>query len=115
MIKIIIGLGNPGARYYYTRHNIGFRVVDHLADGYQGHWRMHANREAACISPFGHDIMLIKPQTFMNASGAVLGSLGRHIRPAEILVVHDELELPFGKVTFKTGGSARGHMGSSRS
>ena len=112
MIKAIIGLGNPGQQYYYTRHSIGFRVLDHLAEKFNASWRAKGDSQIARISLEGNEVLLVKPQTFMNASGNVIPPLLRvPIKPEEILVVHDELELPFGKVAFKTGGSAKGHNG----
>lgn len=112
MIKAIIGLGNPGPRFLKTRHNIGFRILDVLAERYGGHWKMQENKEVAQVIINGNSILLIKPQTFMNNSGEVIGSLTKKgIKADEILVVHDELELPFGDVKAKIGGSAKGHNG----
>lgn len=112
MIKAIIGLGNPGPRFTLTRHNIGFLVVDELAQRYGGQWRHIEKGEASQISIGEKNIWLIKPLTFMNASGEVLPWLQKKgITAEEMLVVHDELELPFGKTAFKDGGSARGHNG----
>ncbi|MFA6066493.1 MAG: aminoacyl-tRNA hydrolase [Candidatus Babeliaceae bacterium] len=112
MIKIIIGLGNPGQKYSYTRHNIGFLVVDQLVDMHNGSWKSKNDAEIAEITINNKPILVIKPQTFMNNSGAIMPSLQKKgIKPEEILVVHDELELPFGKVAIKQGGSAKGHNG----
>lgn len=112
MIKVIIGLGNPGHQYYRTRHSIGFRVLDKLADLHGASWRAKGNAEYANARINDIEVLLIKPQTFMNSSGAVVPELLRRgIKSDEILVVHDELELPFGKIAFKTGGSAKGHNG----
>ena len=111
-IKVIIGLGNPGPKFSKTRHNIGFRVVDELAQKYGGSWRTQGNKEVAEIEINGKSILLIKPQTFMNNSGEVLAALSKQgIKAENILVVHDELELSFGEVKTKTGGSAKGHNG----
>lgn len=111
-IKVIIGLGNPGLRYYKTRHNIGFRVLDALACQYGGTWRERGNKENAEIEINHHPVQLIKPHTFMNSSGEVIPLLQREgIKPENILVVHDELELPFGKLAVRNGGSHRGHNG----
>lgn len=111
-IKAIIGLGNPGPTYYATRHNIGFRVVDTLADQNMGSWQTKQNMEMCDINLQGHNIVLIKPMTFMNDSGKVLAYLAKQgIKQENILVVHDELELPFGVVKFKFDGSAKGHNG----
>jgi peptidyl-tRNA hydrolase, PTH1 family len=111
-IKIIIGLGNPGTKYQYTRHNIGFLVVDALAEKHHASWEHKADREIAHITINGEKITLVKPQTFMNSSGKVIPSLLKQgLTANNLLVVHDELEKPFGKVEFKTGGSHRGHNG----
>lgn len=112
MIKVIIGLGNPGPRFTKTRHNIGFRVLDALVEKQGGQWKLQGNKEVAHVTLNGHDVMLIKPQTFMNNSGEVMASLTKQgIKPENVLVVHDELELPFGAVKTKVGGSAKGHNG----
>lgn len=111
-IKAIIGLGNPGAAYRYTRHNIGFRVVDELVEKHGGQWRAKDNVEYAEIQLHDKSVLVIKPQTFMNNSGAVVPALTKKgIKPENIVVIHDELELPFGKVAQKLGGSAKGHNG----
>ena len=111
-IKAVIGLGNPGPAYFYTRHNIGFRAVDALADAYHGSWQKKDNAEIATIQINDKKIILIKPQTYMNDSGKVIPSLLKQgIKPENILVVHDELEQPFGKIHIRMGGSARGHNG----
>ncbi len=111
-IKAIIGLGNPGSKYEYTRHNIGFRVVDAIADRHAGSWAARDIMEVADIAINGHRVLLIKPQTFMNASGKVIPWLQKQgIKSENILVIHDELEKPYGKLSFKMDGSARGHNG----
>jgi peptidyl-tRNA hydrolase, PTH1 family len=111
-ISAIIGLGNPGPRFYATRHNIGFRVLDALAHQYNANFRLQGNAEIASITVNQHPILLIKPQTFMNASGEVAPFLKKKgIGADQILVVHDELELPFGTIKSRKGGSAKGHNG----
>ncbi|HRN78464.1 MAG TPA: aminoacyl-tRNA hydrolase [Candidatus Dependentiae bacterium] len=111
-IKAIIGLGNPGPKFFYQRHNIGFRVLDKLAMHYDATWQAREHMEYANISINGHQVILIKPQTFMNSSGKVIPFLlKKGIEAQHILVVHDELEQPFGKLSFKIGGSAKGHNG----
>jgi len=111
-IKAIIGLGNPGSKYALNRHNIGFLIVDKLADSYHSTWSKSDNFESAKIQINDQSILLIKPQTFMNNSGQVASSLQKKgIQPEEVLVVHDELELPFGKIVTKFAGSAKGHNG----
>ena len=113
--KIVIGLGNPGEPYAKTRHNIGWMVVDRLADraGWAGRGR---NRDAASIvgGRFkGLDLVLVKPLTFMNESGiAVRKILARERAPlTEMLVVVDDFALPFGKLRFREGGGPGGHNG----
>jgi peptidyl-tRNA hydrolase, PTH1 family len=111
-IKIIIGLGNPGAKYHLNRHNIGFLVLDALAEKYAVSWNKKTDRETAEIEINNKKIILIKPQTFMNSSGTIIPSLLKQgVKAENILVVHDELEKPFGKVDLKIGGSHRGHNG----
>ena len=111
-ISAIIGLGNPGPAYYHNRHSIGFRVLDVLAQKYDVAWRSRDDMELGELLVCDKNIMLVKPQTFMNSSGRVIPFLlKRGIKPEDILVVHDEIEFPFGKVASKQGGSARGHNG----
>lgn len=111
-VQAIIGLGNPGPSYYHNRHSIGFRVLDALADAYSAQWKSRDIMEVAHIIINNKKVLLIKPQTYMNASGNVIPFLSKQgIKADSLLVVHDELEIPFGKVAFKVGGSARGHNG----
>lgn len=110
--RAIIGLGNPGAQFVFTRHNIGFRILDALAQLYASSWQTKDNLELSRIIINTHPVLLIKPQTFMNNSGQVIGYLTKQgITPEQILVVHDELEFPLSKITLKMGGSSRGHNG----
>jgi PTH1 family peptidyl-tRNA hydrolase len=112
LYKAIIGLGNPGRAYVRNRHNIGFRVLDALAAAYGGIWQVRGNMEYAEISMGECALFLVKPQTFMNDSGAVIPALVKKgIKADDILVVHDELEKPFGYIGIKKGGSAKGHNG----
>ena len=111
-IKAIVGLGNPGYQYLLTRHSIGFRVVDALADKYNALWKTEKNMETATILLDGNKILLCKPMTYMNSSGAIVPFLNKKgIKPEHILVVHDELEKRFGSLTITEGGGARGHNG----
>jgi peptidyl-tRNA hydrolase, PTH1 family len=118
-IRAIIGLGNPGPKYYLTRHSIGFQIVDVLIDQVGGSWEKNDVMEYTQINlsgelyvPDSEKIYVIKPQTFMNSSGKVIPFLVKKgIKPEEILVVHDELEKPLGNVAIRFGGSARGHNG----
>lgn len=111
-IKAIVGLGNPGPAYCKTRHNIGFLILDQLADEYQGLWQTKNKMETCSILINDQKIVLVKPMTFMNDSGKVLSDLAKQgIKQDNLLVVHDELELPFGAIKFKFDGSAKGHNG----
>ncbi len=118
MIRLFVGLGNPGTEYEATRHNAGFWWVDALADrlkarlaparAYQG----LVARVTPASAPAG-PVWLLEPMTYMNRSGVSVAGLARFfkIAPAEILVVHDELDLPPGEAKLKQGGSAAGHNG----
>ncbi len=111
-IKAIVGLGNPGKAYYHQRHSIGFRVVDLLASRADVAWQQEGNLMYAKISIKGVPVMLIKPQTFMNTSGDITPWMKkRGLTWDEALIVHDELELPFGECKWRIGGSHRGHNG----
>jgi PTH1 family peptidyl-tRNA hydrolase len=111
-IRAVIGLGNPGTAYWYTRHNIGFRVLDELVERHGGSWQHKELFESAEIMVHDKKIICFKPQTFMNSSGRVIPWLAKQgIKPEQILVVHDELEKPFGSLAIKFAGSARGHNG----
>jgi PTH1 family peptidyl-tRNA hydrolase len=112
-VKLIVGLGNPGAKYRGTRHNIGFAVVDELAN------RRSAEFDASPVEALVakvrgvEPVLLAKPLTFMNASGEAVGELTRYfkIEPADLLVVVDEVQLPLGKLRARARGSAGGHNG----
>jgi PTH1 family peptidyl-tRNA hydrolase len=111
-ITAIIGLGNPGNQYQFNRHNIGFRVLDALANAYGAHWTKKEEMEIAFVHINNVKVLLVKPLTFMNSSGLVVPQIKKQgINPDKILVVHDELELPFGQIKFKIGGSHKGHNG----
>ena len=114
-MKIVVGLGNPGEQYAQTRHNIGWMVVDRLADraGLAGRGR---TRDASAVLQGrfnGLDLLLVKPLTFMNESGlAVRKTLARERLPlVDVLVVADDFALPFGKLRFREGGGPGGHNG----
>jgi len=115
-IRLVVGLGNPGPDYQKTRHNAGAWLLDELAWDYKQSWRAENKffGEAARASlPGGGDLWLLKPTTFMNLSGQSVVALARFykILPNEILVVHDELDLPPGSARFKQGGGHGGHNG----
>ncbi len=114
-IRLIVGLGNPGKEYEDTRHNAGFWLVERLASDLHGAFRAEAKFHglAAKVSLERQDLWLLKPQTYMNASGRAVAALAGFykIEPAEILVVHDELDLPPGVAKLKKGGGHAGHNG----
>lgn len=114
-IKLIVGLGNPGREYEDTRHNAGFWWVDEFARAHQFVFRSEAkfHGQAARGTMQAHEIFLLKPQTFMNVSGRGVGALAQFykITPDQILVVHDELDLPPGAAKLKLGGGPGGHNG----
>lgn len=111
-IKAIIGLGNPGHRFRHTRHNIGFEILDSLAESYNAEWSSKESMEVATVRIHDKKILLVKPQTFMNASGQILPSLKKQgIGANEIIVIHDELDIPFGSLKWRFSGSPRGHNG----
>src|SRR5437660_3041179 len=114
VMKLVIGLGNPGSEYERTRHNVGFRVVDKLASKLGWKWTERRNRAVLASGTIGPEkVVLAKPITFMNLSGQAVGELVRwyKIRPEDVLVVYDELDLPVGKVRLRARGSAAGHNG----
>lgn len=111
-LKVIVGLGNPGPKFALTRHNIGFLFVDHVAAAYGASWRAEGIWQVAVLRRGSQSILLIKPQTFMNASGDVWPLLAKKgVQPEHMLVVHDELEKKGGTFQIRCGGSARGHNG----
>ena len=114
-MKLVVGLGNPGREHDGTRHNAGFRWVDRLAALGQVQLRQEGrfHGQAAKLAEAGRECWLLKPSTFMNLSGRAVQALAQFYKivPAEILVVHDELDLPPGEVRLKKGGGVAGHNG----
>ncbi|HJV87968.1 MAG TPA: aminoacyl-tRNA hydrolase [Noviherbaspirillum sp.] len=111
-IRLIVGLGNPGPEYEQTRHNAGFWLVDNLAGSLlRREARFNALAGKTVIA--GQEVWLLEPQTYMNRSGQSVGALARFYKIAadEILVAHDELDLPPGAAKIKKGGSSGGHNG----
>ena len=113
-MKILCGLGNPGREYEQNRHNIGFMVLDALAT----RWKLSFtskkfDAELGQGSVGQEKVLLVKPQTFMNLSGTSLGGAARFykVEPADVLVIHDELDLPYAKLALKAGGGTGGHNG----
>lgn len=111
---VVVGLGNPGAEYAGTRHNAGARVVELLAERVSGTWKRH---KTGCLVAeaqlAGERVVLARPTSYMNESGRPVGSLLRWYKtsPTELIVVHDEIDIPFGEVRIKVGGGTAGHNG----
>lgn len=114
-LRLIVGLGNPGSEYEHTRHNIGFDFIDELAKL----WKTSLKEEKKFFGQVARvnlnvgEVWLLKPLTFMNKSGTAVQALAKFykILPEDILIIHDELDIPCGQVRFKKGGSNGGHNG----
>lgn len=123
MTWLVAGLGNPGPRYVWTRHNVGFMVADELArragERFTAPRGMHAEVATTRIGaagigvPGGEALLIVKPRTFMNDSGRAVGPLAEYHRvaPGHVIVVHDELDLDPGRIRLKAGGGDNGHNG----
>lgn len=114
MIKLIVGLGNPGKGYIFTRHNLGFLVVDKVVDKKHGRFaEQKADYHLATLRLRSEQVYLVKPMTFMNLSGKAVATLLLHLQllPREMLVICDDFALPFGKVRVRISGSDGGHNG----
>lgn len=114
MIKTIIGLGNPGPDYRNTRHNLGFMIIDHLVEKLRKPERFRECYSHAYKGRLrGRNLLFIKPVTYMNVSGkAVNCILNKHnLAPDEILVIFDDINLPWGEIRIRAGGSSGGHNG----
>lgn len=114
-MKLIVGLGNPGDAYLNTRHNAGFLAVDALAMEEDGAWKTDDKRKADIyrMEIDGEDVIIAKPHTFMNLSGDAVQALTSfyHIGLNDMLIVHDEMDLPPGRLQLKPGGGDAGHNG----
>ncbi len=114
-IKLLVGLGNPGNQYLRTRHNVGFDLVDQLAEQFAGRWQLNSKYQAQLceLRVHGHKLWLMKPQTFMNLSGKSVAGFCHFFKiPCQALAVaQDELALPPGTVKLKQGGGHNGHNG----
>ena len=113
-MKLIVGLGNPGEKYKDTRHNVGFLVADkllHEIGPAAAVWESMPKVKAE-VAKAG-EVLLVKPQTFMNESGKSVAALVRFYRlmPEDVWVIHDDLDLPLGKIRIRTGGASAGHHG----
>ncbi|GMA14060.1 aminoacyl-tRNA hydrolase [Deinococcus metallilatus] len=115
-MKLVVGLGNPGSQYAQTRHNVGWLVVDEVARRWGAVWRKEKDAEVAEVrvgSAAGAKVLLVKPQTFMNASGKAVGPLLAFYKLGgdALLVVQDDLDSPFGLLKFRLGGRHGGQNG----
>ena len=113
-MKMIIGLGNPGKEYAQTKHNVGFMVIDAIADDLNvAVEKKQCQALTQTANWDGQKILLVKPQTFMNLSGQAVMELLHYYndRIDDLLVIHDDLDLPPGQLRFKQGGGAGGHNG----
>ena len=113
-VKLLVGLGNPGRRYERTRHNLGFMLLDHIADVRA--IRVTDERSESLIGRGQLDqetVVLAKPQTYMNNSGLAVAALVKRfqVQAADLVVIYDDLDLPFGRLRIRCGGSAGGHRG----
>ena len=110
-MKLIVGLGNPGSQYKNTRHNLGFAVVDNFAIDQGLSWRY--NRDWMCFYIKRENFVVIKPSTYMNKSGEAAKAVAKFFKIAakDILIIHDELDLQFGKVRISFDSTSAGHKG----
>jgi len=114
MTRLIVGLGNPGPEYERTRHNAGFLTIDLLAENLRAtYWKDTCGAKVAVVRVGDDDLVLAKPQTFMNLSGSSLKRLIEEydVSLADVIVIHDDIDLPSGTVRVKRGGGHGGHNG----
>jgi peptidyl-tRNA hydrolase, PTH1 family len=112
---LVVGLGNPGPNYAATRHNLGFMVADRLAERLHANFKVHKRSGAEIVTGRlgGHSVVVAKPRCFMNESGHQIGPLAKFysVPPVDVIVIHDDLDLDFGRVRLKLGGGEGGHNG----
>lgn len=112
---LVVGLGNPGPKYAHNRHNVGFMVADILADRIGETFKAHkkSGAEVATGRLAGRPVVLAKPRVYMNESGRQIGPLAKFysMSPADVVVIHDELDIDFGRIRLKLGGGEGGHNG----
>ena len=110
---LIVGLGNPGEKYYNTRHNIGFELIDFICKKHESEFETNRLGQISKISIKGRKVLLLKPNTFMNLSGKSVKywMLQENIKLKNILIISDDLNLPLGKIRFRAKGSSGGHNG----
>lgn len=114
-MKLIVGLGNPGIEYQFTPHNLGFLTVDRIADDHRVEVRNRQCRALTARTTIGQEqVVLAKPETFMNLSGLAVADLLRELElepEADLIVIYDELDLPLGMIRIRERGSSAGHNG----
>lgn len=110
---LVVGLGNPGREYANNRHNVGWMIVDELARRHDGSWKGKFSGQLAEIRMDGHKLALLKPETYMNASGGPVSAAARFfkVEPDAVLVIHDEGDLDLGRLQVRKGGGLAGHNG----
>jgi PTH1 family peptidyl-tRNA hydrolase len=113
-VKLLVGLGNPGRKYERTRHNLGFSIIDRIAA--ENRVKLRNKVDDALVGEWsvgGEKVLLVKPQTYMNRSGESVKALMRKsaVPPEDLVVLYDELDLPFGKIRIRAKGSSAGHRG----
>ena len=118
MVWLVVGLGNPGPEYQSTRHNIGQMVVDVLAEQNKARWTTHKSRTDVAaykigVGPHASSVILAKSKSYMNESGGPIKALAAFykIEPSKIIVIHDELDIPFNSIRVKLAGGDNGHNG----
>ena len=113
--QLVVGLGNPGPQYEKTRHNVGFMVADLLAGRLGGTFKLHKRSGAEIVTGRlgNRPVVVAKPRTYMNESGRHIGPLAKFysVSPADVIVIHDELDIDFGRIRLKLGGGEGGHNG----
>ncbi len=113
-MKIIVGLGNPGSHYRLNRHNIGFRCIDHIADKFSIPVKKRLCRsDTGQGSIAGCEVLLARPRTYVNLSGEAIACMldKFHAKPGDLIVIHDDLDLPAGRIRLRLGGKSGGHRG----
>lgn len=113
--QLVVGLGNPGPNYAQTRHNLGFMVADRLAARLGSNFKVHKRSGAEIVTGRlgGRSVVLAKPRCYMNESGRQVGPLAKFysVPAADVLIIHDELDIDFGQIRLKLGGGEGGHNG----
>ena len=113
-MKLIVGLGNPGTGYKNTRHNIGFLAADSIAGRNRLFFKESSFNAQICTgTAFGESIIIAKPRTYMNLSGEAVSGITEHynLTPKDIIVIHDDMDIEFGRIKIKTQGGSAGHRG----